>query len=41
MVNGKLTSVGTPKELIALSKESNFEDAFVKLATGGALWKEL
>ena len=41
MVNGKLTSVGTPKELIALSKESNFEDAFVKLATGGTLWKEL
>ena len=41
MVNGKLTSVGTPKELIALSGEKDFENAFVKLATGGALWKEL
>ena len=41
MVNGKLTSIGTPKELIALSGEKDFENAFVKLATGGALWKEL
>ena len=37
MYNGKLTAVGTPKELIALSGEKDFENAFVKLATGGAL----
>ena len=37
MVNGKLSSVGTAKELIALSGEKDFENAFVKIATGGVL----
>lgn len=37
MVNGKLSSVGTAKELIALSGEKDFENAFVKIATGGEL----
>lgn len=35
MVNGQLKCVGTPNELIKLSKTNNFEDAFVQLATGG------
>ena len=37
MVNGKLSSVGSAKELIALSGEKDFENAFVKIATGGVL----
>lgn len=37
MVNGKLSSVGTAKELINLSGEKDFENAFVKIATGGEL----
>lgn len=37
MVNGKLSSVGTAKELINLSGEKDFENAFVKIATGGVL----
>ena len=37
MVNGKLTSIGTPIELIELSGEKDFENAFIKLATGGGL----
>ena len=37
MYNGKLTAVGTAQELISFSKEKDFENAFIKLATGGAL----
>jgi len=33
MVNGKLKAVGTPTELITRSGKSNFEDAFVQIAT--------
>lgn len=33
--NGKLIDVGTSQELIEKAKSKNFEDAFVKLATGG------
>lgn len=40
MVNGKLSSVGTADELIKISGEKDFENAFIKLATGGELWKE-
>ncbi|MGM9877042.1 MAG: ABC transporter ATP-binding protein [Bacilli bacterium] len=35
--NGNLISVGTVNELIKISGEKNFEDAFVSLATGGKL----
>ncbi|MDD6272947.1 MAG: ABC transporter ATP-binding protein [bacterium] len=35
--NGSLIRVGTAKELIKISGEKNFEDAFVSLATGGKL----
>ena len=35
MTNGKLKATGTPKELVALSGKSNFEDAFVQIATQG------
>ena len=37
MSKGKLVKVGTPKEIISLSKCKTFEDAFIKLATGGEL----
>ena len=37
MVNGDLVDVGTSKELIKKAKTKNFEDAFVKIATGGDL----
>ncbi len=37
MSNGKLIDVGTSKELIKKVKSKNFEDAFVKIATGGDL----
>lgn len=35
MSKGKLIEVGTVEELIAKAHANNFEDAFVKLATGG------
>lgn len=35
MANGKLKCVGTPQELIEISKTDNFEEAFIKLAGGG------
>ncbi len=34
MANGKLKCVGTPEELKKIAKTDNFEDAFIKLATG-------
>ena len=34
MKNGQLVEVGTAKELIKKAKTKNFEDAFVKIATG-------
>ena len=34
MADGKLVAVGTSKELIKKAKTKNFEDAFVKIATG-------
>lgn len=37
MANGKLLEIGTSKELIKKAKTDNFEDAFVKIATGGEL----
>lgn len=37
MAKGKLIDVGTAKELMEKSKTDNFEDAFVKIATGGEL----
>ena len=37
MSKGKLVAVGTPKELIKLSKQKNFEDAFICLSTGGKI----
>ena len=37
MAKGKLIDVGTSKELIQKTKAKNFEDAFVKIATGGEL----
>ena len=37
MAGGNLIDVGTPEELIKKSGEKNFEDAFVKIATGGKL----
>ena len=37
MANGKLITVGTAEELIQKSGAKNFEDAFVKIATGGEL----
>ena len=35
MSKGNLVDVGTSKQLIEKTKEKNFEDAFVKIATGG------
>lgn len=37
MVKGNLLTVGTSNELIAKTGAENFEDAFVKIATGGEL----
>jgi ABC-2 type transport system ATP-binding protein len=37
MAKGKLIAVGTPDELVAGTDAKNFEDAFVKIATGGEL----
>lgn len=37
MAGGNLIDVGTPEELIKKSGEKNFEDAFVKIATGGEI----
>ncbi len=37
MANGNLVDIGTSKELIKKTKAKNFEDAFVKIATGGEL----
>lgn len=37
MAKGKLVDVGTPNELIEKTGAKNFEDAFVKIATGGEL----
>ena len=37
MANGNLVDVGTSKELIKKTKTNNIEDAFIKIATGGAL----
>ena len=37
MAKGKLVDVGTAKELIKKAGTENFEDAFVKIATGGEL----
>lgn len=37
IVNGSIIEVGTPKELIKKAKTKNFEDAFVKIATGGEI----
>ena len=37
MANGKLVDTGTSEELIKKSGENNFEDAFVKIATGGKI----
>ena len=37
MAKGNLVDVGTAKELIKRAGRKNFEDAFVKIATGGEL----
>ena len=37
MADGVLDDVGTSKELINKTKTKNFEDAFIKIATGGEL----
>lgn len=37
MVKGKVVGLGTAEELINKSNAKNFEDAFVKIATGGNL----
>ena len=37
MANGNIVDVGTAKELINKTKTNNFEDAFVKIATGGEI----
>ena len=37
MANGKLIDIGTAKELVEKTGAENFEDAFVKIATGGQL----
>ena len=37
MAEGNLVDVGTSKELIKKTKTKSFEDAFVKIATGGEL----
>ena len=37
MANGKLKCIGTPEELKKKAKTDNFEEAFIKLATGGEI----
>lgn len=37
MAKGNLVDVGTPNELIQRAGVTNFEDAFIKIATGGEL----
>ena len=37
MVSGKLKCIGTSEELKKKAKTNNFEEAFIKLATGGEL----
>ena len=37
MAKGNLIAVGTSEELISRTDADNFEDAFVKIATGGEL----
>ena len=37
MAHGNLIDIGTAEELIKKSNSSNFEEAFVKIATGGEL----
>ena len=37
MAKGKLIAVGTPDELVKQTDAKNFEDAFIKIATGGEL----
>ena len=37
MANGNLIDIGTSKDLIKKAKVKNFEDAFIKIATGGEL----
>ena len=37
MAKGNLVDVGTAEELIKRAGTKNFEDAFVKIATGGEL----
>ena len=37
MANGNLIEIGTAKELIKKAHTKNFEDAFIKIATGGEL----
>ena len=37
MAKGNIVDVGTPQELIRKTGASNFEDAFVNIATGGEL----
>ncbi|MBS1468510.1 MAG: ABC transporter ATP-binding protein, partial [Erysipelatoclostridium sp.] len=36
MKEGKLIALGTPKELMSQAGVSSFEEAFVKLVSGGA-----
>ncbi len=40
MAKGELKCVGTPDEIIKISGENGFENAFIKLATENTLWKE-
>ena len=37
MAKGRLVDIGTSQELIEKTNAKNFEDAFVKIATGGEL----
>lgn len=37
MANGNLIDIGSSKDLIKKAKVKNFEDAFIKIATGGEL----
>ena len=37
MAKGRLADIGTSQELIEKTNAKNFEDAFVKIATGGEL----
>ena len=37
MAEGKLIDVGTPNDLIKKADAKNFEDAFVKIVSGGVV----